>query len=73
MKEIGLMSKTCTGAVRGVPAPGFSFAVPTGITCEPILRIACRAIRFVCFSPIMAPVITSVPALSTTLLPEIYQ
>jgi TRAP-type C4-dicarboxylate transport system permease large subunit len=45
----------------------------SGITGESILRIAWRAVPFVFFMLIVVLLIAYVPAISTTMLPDVYK
>lgn len=67
-----IMMITALGVGFITPPLGLNLFVVSGITGESILRIAWRAIPFVFFMLIVVLVIAFVPALSTTLLPEIY-
>lgn len=68
-----VMMITALGVGFITPPLGLNLFVVSGITGESILRIAWQAIPFVFFMLIVVLIIAFVPALSTTLLPEIYQ
>ncbi len=55
------------------PPLGLNLFVVSGLTGEPILRIAARAVPFVFFMLLVVLLIAYVPSLSTILLPEIYR
>lgn len=55
------------------PPLGLNLFVVSGITGESILKIASRAVPFVLFMLVVVLFIAYIPAISTTLLPEIYQ
>jgi TRAP-type C4-dicarboxylate transport system permease large subunit len=55
------------------PPLGLNLFVVSGLTGESILRIAARAVPFVFFMLIVVLLIAYVPALSTSLLPDIYK
>jgi TRAP-type C4-dicarboxylate transport system permease large subunit len=55
------------------PPLGLNLFVVSGITGESILKIAARAIPFVLGMFVVVLLIAYVPAVSTTLLPEIYK
>jgi len=55
------------------PPLGLNLFVVSGLTGEPILRIAARAVPFVFFMLLVVLLIAYVPSLSTFLLPEIYR
>lgn len=67
-----IMMITALGVGFITPPLGLNLFVVSGITGESILRIAWQAIPFVFFMLLVVLVIAFVPALSTTLLPEIY-
>ena len=60
------------GASTGSPL-GLNLFVVSGITGESILKIAARAVPFVFFMLIVVLMIADIPAISTTLLPDIYK
>lgn len=68
-----IMMITSLGVGFITPPLGLNLFVVSGITGESILRIAWQAIPFVFFMLLVVLIIAYVPALSTTLLPEIYQ
>ena len=68
-----IMMITALGVGFITPPLGLNLFVVSGITGESILRIAWQAIPFVFFMLIVVLIIAFVPALSTTLLPAIYQ
>ncbi|MCZ4291314.1 TRAP transporter large permease [Hoeflea alexandrii] len=68
-----VMMITALGVGFITPPLGLNLFVVSGITGESILRIAWKAIPFVFFMLIVVLFIAFVPALSTTLLPAIYQ
>lgn len=68
-----VMMITALGVGFITPPLGLNLFVVSGITGESILRIAWQAIPFVFFMLIVVLFIAFVPALSTTLLPAIYQ
>jgi C4-dicarboxylate transporter DctM subunit len=67
-----IMMITSLGVGFITPPLGLNLFVVSGITGESILKIAWQAIPFVFFM-LLVVLIAYVPALSTTLLPEIYQ
>jgi hypothetical protein len=67
-----IMMITALGVGFITPPLGLNLFVVSGITGESILKIAYRAIPFVFFMLIVTLLIAYVPAISTTLLPEIY-
>ena len=68
-----IMMITALGVGFITPPLGLNLFVVSGITGEAILRIANRAIPFVFFMLIVTLLIAYVPAISTTLLPELYR
>lgn len=68
-----IMMITALGVGFITPPLGLNLFVVSGITGESILRIAWRAVPFVFFMLIVVLLIAFVPAVSTTMLPEIYQ
>ncbi|OCW58335.1 TRAP transporter large permease [Hoeflea olei] len=68
-----VMMVTALGVGFITPPLGLNLFVVSGITGESILKIAWQAIPFVLFMLIVVLFIAYVPALSTTLLPAIYQ
>ena len=68
-----VMMITALGVGFITPPLGLNLFVVSGITGESILKIAWQAIPFVFFMLLVVLVIAYVPALSTTLLPAVYQ
>ncbi|CUK09395.1 Neu5Ac permease [Ruegeria denitrificans] len=68
-----IMMITALGVGFITPPLGLNLFVVSGITGESILKIAARAVPFVLTMLIVVLLIAYVPAVSTTLLPEIYQ
>lgn len=68
-----VMMITALGVGFITPPLGLNLFVVSGITGESILKIAWRAVPFVFFMLIVVLLIAYVPALSTTLLPDIYK
>ena len=68
-----VMMITALGVGFITPPLGLNLFVVSGLTGESILKIAYRAIPFVFFMLIVTLLIAYLPAISTTLLPEIYQ
>jgi TRAP-type C4-dicarboxylate transport system permease large subunit len=68
-----IMMITALGVGFITPPLGLNLFVVSGITGESILRIAHRAIPFVFFMLIVTLLIAYVPAISTSLLPELYR
>ncbi|MES0826610.1 TRAP transporter large permease [Ruegeria sp. SCP11] len=68
-----IMMITALGVGFITPPLGLNLFVVSGITGESILKIAARAVPFVLTMLIVVILIAYVPAVSTTLLPEIYQ
>ena len=68
-----IMMITALGVGFITPPLGLNLFVVSGITGESILKIAWRAVPFVFFMLIVVLVIASIPAISTTMLPEIYR
>tara|TARA_R110002020_G_scaffold160169_2_gene344517 strand:- start:110 stop:1438 length:1329 start_codon:yes stop_codon:yes gene_type:complete len=68
-----VMMITALGVGFITPPLGLNLFVVSGITGESILKIAWQAIPFVFFMLIVVLVIAYVPALSTSLLPDIYK
>ena len=67
------MMITSLGVGFITPPLGLNLFVVSGLTGESILRIAARAVPFVFFMLLVVLLIAYVPAISTTLLPEIYR
>ena len=68
-----IMMITALGVGFITPPLGLNLFVVSGITGESILKIAARAVPFVLCMFIVVILIAYVPAISTTLLPEIYK
>jgi tripartite ATP-independent transporter DctM subunit len=68
-----VMMITALGVGFITPPLGLNLFVVSGITGESILRIAWRAVPFVFFMLIVVLLIAYIPAISTTMLPEIYR
>ena len=68
-----IMMITALGVGFITPPLGLNLFVVAGLTGESILKIAYRAIPFVCFMLIVTLMIAYIPVISTTLLPEIYK
>ncbi|MEM7696199.1 MAG: TRAP transporter large permease [Pseudomonadota bacterium] len=68
-----VMMITALGVGFITPPLGLNLFVVSGLTGESILKIAARAVPFVTFMLIVVLMIAYIPALSTTLLPEIYR
>ncbi len=68
-----IMMITALGVGFITPPLGLNLFVVSGLTGESILKIAGRAIPFVFFMLLVVLLIAYVPAISTTLLPEIYK
>ena len=68
-----IMMITALGVGFITPPLGLNLFVVAGITGESILKIAARAIPFVFFMLLVTLMIAYIPAISTTLLPDIYK
>ncbi len=68
-----IMMITALGVGFITPPLGLNLFVVSGITGESILKIAGRAVPFVLCMFVVVLLIAYVPAISTSLLPEIYQ
>ena len=68
-----VMMITALGVGFITPPLGLNLFVVSGLTGESILKIAARAVPFVFFMLLVVLLIAYVPAISTTLLPEIYR
>ncbi len=68
-----IMMITALGVGFITPPLGLNLFVVSGITGESILKIAARAVPFVLFMLMVVLLIAYVPAVSTTLLPDIYK
>jgi len=68
-----VMMVTSLGVGFITPPLGLNVIVVSGLTGESILKIAARAVPFVFFMLLVVLLIAYVPAVSTTLLPDIYR
>ncbi|GAA6192671.1 TRAP transporter large permease [Phaeobacter sp. NW0010-22] len=68
-----IMMITALGVGFITPPLGLNLFVVSGITGESILKIAARAVPFVFFMLLVVLLIAFVPAVSTSLLPDIYK
>ncbi len=68
-----VMMITALGVGFITPPLGLNLFVVSGLTGESILKIAARAVPFVFFMLLVVLLIAYVPAISTTLLPDIYK
>lgn len=68
-----IMMITALGVGFITPPLGLNLFVVSGITGESILKIAWRAVPFVFFMLVVVLLIAFIPAISTTLLPDIYK
>ena len=68
-----IMMITALGVGFITPPLGLNLFVVAGLTGESILRIAYRAVPFVFFMLLVTLMIGYLPAISTTLLPDIYK
>ncbi len=68
-----IMMITALGVGFITPPLGLNLFVVSGITGESILRIAGRAVPFVCFMLIVTLFIAYIPEISTVLLPDVYK
>ena len=68
-----IMMITALGVGFITPPLGLNLFVVSGITGESILKIAARAVPFVFFMLLVTLMIAYIPAISTTLLPDIYK
>lgn len=68
-----IMMITALGVGFITPPLGLNLFVVSGLTGESILRIAWRAVPFVFFMLIVVLLIAYIPAISTTMLPDIYK
>ncbi len=68
-----VMMITSLGVGFITPPLGLNLFVVAGLTGESILKIAARAVPFVFFMLIVVLLIAYIPAVSTTLLPDIYK
>ncbi len=71
--QFAVMMITALGVGFITPPLGLNLFVVSGITGESILKIAARAVPFVFFMLIVTLLIAYFPAISTSLLPEIYR
>jgi TRAP-type C4-dicarboxylate transport system permease large subunit len=68
-----IMMITALGVGFITPPLGLNLFVVSGLTGESILKIAARAVPFVLFMLAVTLLIAYVPAVSTSLLPDIYR
>ncbi len=68
-----VMMITSLGVGFITPPLGLNLFVVSGLTGESILKIAARAVPFVFFMLMVVLMIAYIPAVSTTLLPDIYK
>ncbi|MGI9419101.1 MAG: TRAP transporter large permease subunit, partial [Geminicoccaceae bacterium] len=68
-----VMMITSLGVGFITPPLGLNLFVVSGLTGESILKIAVRAVPFVFFMLLIVLLIAYIPAISTTMLPEVYQ
>jgi len=68
-----VMMITALGVGFITPPLGLNLFVVSGLTGESILKIAARAVPFVFFMLIVVLLIAYVPAISTSLLPDVYK
>jgi tripartite ATP-independent transporter DctM subunit len=68
-----IMMITALGVGFITPPLGLNLFVVSGITGESILKIAWRAVPFVLFMLVVVLMIAFIPAISTTMLPDIYK
>ena len=68
-----IMMITALGVGFITPPLGLNLFVVSGITGESILKIAARAVPFVLTMLMVVLLIAYIPAISTSLLPEIYK
>jgi TRAP-type C4-dicarboxylate transport system permease large subunit len=68
-----VMMITSLGVGFITPPLGLNLFVVSGLTGESIIKIAARAVPFVFFMLLVVLLIAYVPAVSTTLLPDIYR
>lgn len=68
-----IMMITALGVGFITPPLGLNLFVVSGITGESILKIAWRAVPFVFFMLVVVLLIAFIPAISTTMLPDIYK
>jgi TRAP-type C4-dicarboxylate transport system permease large subunit len=68
-----VMMITALGVGFITPPLGLNLFVVSGITGESILKIASRAVPFVLLMLVVVLMIAFVPAISTSLLPELYK
>ena len=68
-----IMMITSLGVGFITPPLGLNLFVVSGLTGESIIKIAARAVPFVFFMLLVVLLIAYVPAVSTTLLPDIYK
>jgi TRAP-type C4-dicarboxylate transport system permease large subunit len=68
-----VMMITSLGVGFITPPLGLNLFVVSGLTGESILKIAARAVPFVFFMLLVVLLIAYIPAISTTMLPDIYK
>jgi TRAP-type C4-dicarboxylate transport system permease large subunit len=68
-----VMMITALGVGFITPPLGLNLFVVSGITGEPIMKIAARAVPFVLLMLVVVLLIAYVPSISTSLLPDIYK
>ena len=68
-----IMMITALGVGFITPPLGLNLFVVSGLTGESILKIAARAVPFVFFMLLVVLMIAYIPAISTTMLPDIYK
>ena len=71
--QFSILMITALGVGFITPPLGLNLFVVSGITGESILKIAWRAVPFVFFMLIVVLMIAFIPAISTTMLPDIYK
>jgi len=71
--QFSIMMITALGVGFITPPLGLNLFVVAGITGESILKIAARAVPFVLCMLIVVLMIAYIPAISTTMLPDIYK
>ena len=68
-----IMMITALGVGFITPPLGLNLFVVSGLTGESILKIAARAVPFVLFMLLVTLMIAYIPAISTSLLPDVYR
>ena len=71
--QFSIMMITALGVGFITPPLGLNLFVVSSITGESILKIAGRAVPFVFFMLIVVLMIAYIPAISTSLLPDVYK